>query len=125
MKEVRYWVANDGTSFEDEDECLNYEFEVLYKKSNKKLIFFTGDLDIIKEGNFFNKLEAADYIFIGNETALELIKKIGEADGLSVPSEIGFWHYDFYGKLTLVNEELPHLEKAVTIMKKYLSLLEN
>lgn len=28
MKEVRYWEAEDGTKFEDQDDCLDYERKV-------------------------------------------------------------------------------------------------
>ena len=35
MKEIHYFVAEDGTEFEYEDECILYENEQIFKKCKK------------------------------------------------------------------------------------------
>ena len=32
MIEICYWVADDGTKFEEEKECFNYEWRQKYQK---------------------------------------------------------------------------------------------
>ena len=42
MKEIRYFEAFDGKQFDNEDECLDYEFTKRVEPLKKMLIFWNG-----------------------------------------------------------------------------------
>ena len=53
MKEVCYWVADDGTKFEEEKECFNYEWRQKYQKiQNNGLKIFDRSHAEIVDWNF-------------------------------------------------------------------------
>ena len=40
MKEVKYWIAEDGTEFEDKLECEHYERQMILEKHKNDFIFY-------------------------------------------------------------------------------------
>lgn len=83
MREVSYWEADDGTVFEDESECLEYEW-----KQNVEAI---SDQFILLDGRY-KKLDPTDtasydncyFIFLMNEQAGRKLKNIWDCDVTSV-----------------------------------------
>ena len=46
MKEVTYWIAEDGTEFEDKCECEQYERQMILKEHKNDFVFY-NDKDMI------------------------------------------------------------------------------
>ena len=40
MQEVRYWLADDGTKFDDEWGCRQYERQIKLKEHKNNFIFY-------------------------------------------------------------------------------------
>ena len=40
MKEVKYWIAEDGTKFEDKQECEQYERQMILKEYENDFVFY-------------------------------------------------------------------------------------
>ena len=68
MKEITKYIADDGTEFEDEDECLDYE-RTEKIKTMQGVKFFYGDgkeitdyssLEVLLESTFFIRITDKD-----------------------------------------------------------------
>lgn len=99
MKEVHYWIANDGTEFEDEQECYLHELADELFKVEEHFCFYDKDkVPIAIDG-----LNPDDvwYIKVDDEKAIEPIEDWFEAHGTSSPfkgatareSLCGIWAY--------------------------------
>ena len=40
MKEVKYWIAEDGTKFEDKQKCEQYERQMIFKEHKNDFVFY-------------------------------------------------------------------------------------
>ena len=47
MKEIRYWVADDGTKFEYEYDCIQYERKKKIEEFKDDFILYDSHMDII------------------------------------------------------------------------------
>ena len=108
MEKVEYYIANDGTRFEDEDNCLEYEYEQeidTYKVSM---------LDC--QGKYTKDFGYACYIYIPKEEesrAEYFSKLIYDMEGVKLPKESGtyYWH-DYYDDWISYDELLKNKEKV-------------
>lgn len=83
--EKEFYIANDGTEFEDEYECITYDMELLCKSFET----YNKDFDRID-------FESAKYIVIHSEEELDNIAKVCEYNGWTVDGleETGLYRYD-------------------------------
>jgi hypothetical protein len=110
MKEVHYWIANDGTEFYDEDECRLHELENELLKVEDLFCFY----DDKKVPIALDGLNAEDvwYIKVDDEKAIEPIEEWFEVQGCNSPfyeqtareTFCGIWAYRENGWVNLVWE---------------------
>ena len=98
MKEVTYWIAEDGTEFEDKCECEQYERQMILKEHKNDFVFY----------DFYQKpipIEQATpddicYILIKTPEAAECICDWFKKDDYYAPFEttifeqaVGLWFF--------------------------------
>lgn len=133
MKTIEIYVADDGTRFEDEDECLAYEERTKY--DNGSIIVLNGDFKFIDPKNGFdNWIEESIYIRIVNPLeAMSLMDYIKERYGYALPDceefdEGDVWKYEYkegycaeWVNLTKrVKEEVAELESVLGATNAYI-----
>lgn len=75
MKKVEYYIAEDGSKFDDENQCKDYESWIGIGGNPPKLNFL--DYDLLKlEGTCFENLVDAKYLYIGCEPAYAFIQSL-------------------------------------------------
>ena len=110
MREVHYWIANDGTEFEDEHECYLHELADELFKVEEHFCFYDKDkVPIAVDG-----LNPDDvwYIKVDDEKTIKPIEAWFEAHGTSSPFKgataretfCGIWAYRENGWVNLVWE---------------------
>ncbi len=62
MKKVVKWIAEDGTKFDNEDECYYYEREIKAKKIENEFLMLDFDGQPVK--NPFGDFDKVGYIFV-------------------------------------------------------------
>ena len=118
MKHVEYWLADDGTRFEDEDECKSYEMmppnDVVdgLKLLDRYLCEMTLKSDEFW-GTFADRIM---YVKISNQAALDWLKKLSEFTGVSLPGKIGTFFYDPKYDRWICTEDL--LDNLAVIRRK-------
>lgn len=104
MKEIKIYIANDGTEFRTKDDCIAYEsgFSKIYRNDN--IIFFDTNLNKLKKPIFAEDWDSlirkSWYIFINSEESFESVRDLFTDTGhifnydTSVDSVLGLWHYN-------------------------------
>lgn len=84
MKEIHYFVAEDGTEFEYEDDCILYENEQIFKKmqENNKIMILKRDLSVIEK---IGDLDYWFYIFVKDREAMDIVNNTMETFDLCAP----------------------------------------
>lgn len=84
MKEIRYYEAEDGTRFEDEDDCIIYENELIFNelRKNNKIMILKKDLSVIEE---IGDLQYWYHIFAKDNETINIINDVMEALDLYRP----------------------------------------
>lgn len=111
MKEIKYYIADDGTEFDSEDECLEYEnrFSSIVNK-----IIFIQDREILdpKESNIKHCCEWCTAIYVPHEEDIEAISQMFDSFGVENPFNNCYCsgiHYYEDGWISL-DEEIEKLE---------------
>jgi hypothetical protein len=77
MKEVKYWIADDGKRFDSLEECKVYEenLEKMLKNFNELVRMYDSEM---KRHYFENEddLEDVRYLWVANETGFGLFNKL-------------------------------------------------
>ena len=114
MKEVRYYVAEDGKKFEDKYECLDYERQKMLEKVCDEFIFLDYHKNPIATEDA--RTDDVNYIVIKTDRAAEVVGKWFDSDGCLDPFDgvyeqcVGTWAYgDIFDK----DDEWIKLELAV------------
>lgn len=84
MKEIIYYEANDGKRFEDEWECLEYEFNEGFKPITEMLMMWDG-YGAKKKITHRTNLNDAYAIYCSSITAAIFLKEWGEREGVQTP----------------------------------------
>ena len=123
MQEVRYWLANDGTKFDDEYDCIRYERKKKLENYKNDFIFYDEQKNIIfpEEAN----VEEISIIVIKTPDAAECIGEWFEDDGYPNPfrgcefgHEVGTW---VYGELLEMGVEWVKLEAEIERLQNFLN----
>ena len=100
MRELHLYVANDGTEFEDEEECLAYETAQTVKTLKGKVALLDADFKIIPL-DILEKWDRAYFIFVKDMSALHELRDVWDWDltGLYPPEFLngdtaGLFAYD-------------------------------
>lgn len=123
MQEVRYWLANDGTKFDDEYDCIRYERKKKLENYKDDFIFYDEQKNII-----FPEEANADQIFIVVIKTPDVAKYVGEwfeddgcyspFDGCEIGHEVGTW---VYGDLLEMGGEWVKLEAEIERLQNFLN----
>ena len=84
MKEVIYYEASDGKRFENEYECLAYEFGTEFQPVEEMLVLWDGDGDKIKITHR-TRLDRAYAIHCSSIPAAIFLKKWGDREEVRTP----------------------------------------
>ena len=93
MVEVTYWIADDGTQFEDKDQCAQYENGLMWQKVKNDIEMWDSDFEIVDD--FCD----ASFIKVKTMEAARWLNDYGEQAGIYTPytyHEVlpGFYFYD-------------------------------
>ena len=87
MRECRYWIANDGTEFRSEEQCIAYEDELNFQNLNGACACFDQDM---KSVDPLDDVRFIKYLRLNTPEAVAWVKEYHErigyvTDGLSTP----------------------------------------
>lgn len=123
MIEIRFWQADDGTKFDDEYDCIQYERKKKLEDYKKDFIFYDYNKCLIppEEAN----AERICIIVVKTPAAAEYIGEWFESDGCCSPfdgcefgHEVGTW---VYGELLEMGDEWVKLEAEIERLQNFLA----
>ena len=91
MKSVHYYEADDGTRFDDEFECMEYEFNQKLEKYG--VMFFNNLMETeVDPAN-------AKYVYIDKKLSREILEELYSMYGADIPEGPGMYEYryELYG----------------------------
>ena len=105
MEKIITYVAFDGTQFDDEDECVEHEFQENAKEYTDSFTLYNEAREPIKISFNIDALDKTKFIIIKEEKAIPFLddwmidnccyETIGSvADRLNIESSIGLWIWD-------------------------------
>lgn len=127
MIEKIVYVANDGTAFNSQDECLEYEASTEFFDLLQSITFFSDDGKVIDFENnisaFSNTLDDAAFILIPSYLKDERIKYfsdtiISDLYGKQFPTATGFYRWDYAD-----DEWVSYKAEMQSFIKKWKSIL--
>lgn len=83
MREVHQYIADDGTIFEKEYDCVEYERDCKLAEHEAEISFYNERFEPLSLKSF--NLEAAFYISLYDEQACEVIEELSKEMGLESP----------------------------------------
>lgn len=101
MEKIEYWRADDGTEFDTEKEC--YEYEHKYDELSKKVTLLRDfDHPLRRTGNFATDFEIAQVMIIPDDETAEQILDFATEHGVEnpfdrfngLPVTAGTYYYD-------------------------------
>ena len=121
MEKILYYKSFDGVKFDDREECISHELDILQAKAKDHFIFFDYNFEVMTSEYDGDNLEDAHYILIKNEAAAEYIEYLGNLCDTVHPDGVGFWMWDeMSGKYrSITDDEVKRLEYKLEIIKKY------
>ena len=95
-EETVVYIADDGTRFDDEDDCFLYEFDQKLKKSHLFMLSTMSGTDAKLEYLVETKNPSdAVYIEITDEYDMDVLRMWRDYDGTVIPPEIGKYKYNW------------------------------
>lgn len=79
MREVHLYIAEDGTEFEDEQECMAYEAGQNARMLKGQVVLLTEGFQPIPLDDL-SKWDGAWYIFVKDQLALHALKEVWDWD---------------------------------------------
>lgn len=110
MKVVYY--AFDGKDFDDEDECQEYEFELLRRSLEVKMFD--------RAGNNEEDLEQAFFVYIPNKESYKKLVDYAERLDLICPYEEGLWEWNETKRSSDLIDD--HIDKLKSELEKLESI---
>ena len=131
MKEIRQWQAYDGTIFDNEEECREYEDEKLASSVKGEIVFYDYDNEVIDAP--YNKINPNKVygMAIKSRKAIEAVRDYFGPLGYIMPDdfdteESGCWVWsDPDSDWLRVEEEIEEMEKRLEDYNKMLEVLED
>ena len=95
MRVEKTYIANDGKRFKDYQECVDYEYSLLSKVVQEKVVFFSKDYAIMS-GDLQDIVFVCKYLYISPD--IKNIEKLNDTlyheFGFRLPKDSGYWAYD-------------------------------
>lgn len=137
MREVIYYEANDGTRFEDEWECVQYEFDKGFEPIVEMLKLWDG-YGAKKKITHRTNLNDAYAIYCSSITAAIFLKEWGERDGVATPYDkidikggdevpLGtfIWFDDDWQTIDTIIEQFGKIKSQMEMGENEITLLDN
>lgn len=106
MKEIRIYIADDGTEFRTKDDCVKYESQFNKICINDDVVFFDIDLNKIEKPilakDWNTLINKCWYIFIKSEKSFKIVQELFADMGYcfnydtDVDLVSGLWHYGLW-----------------------------
>ena len=123
MIEIRFWQADDGTKFDDEYDCIQYERKKKLEDYKEDFIFYDYNKCLIPPEEA--DTEKICIIVVKTPAAAEYIGEWFEDDGCNNPfcgcefgHEVGTW---VYGELLEMGDEWVKLEAEIERLQNFLA----
>ena len=95
MIEKTIYIADDGTEFDNEDECLRYESKIALSELGDRILFFDENRRPLELS--CDNYEKCFYIVIKDESAISHFISTMEDEGYSeLPHSVGVYEYNTY-----------------------------
>lgn len=130
MIEKTIYIANDGTQFDDEDECIKHELNenVADIVANNELLIFGSNNKMIhiNDLNFYKEFEKACYIVIKTERAYNYLSDFCAYYGFDCPyiSNDNYkrsYYYDFDNyDWDEIKDRVSELKQELMELKQYM-----
>jgi hypothetical protein len=121
MIEIKYYRADDGTEFEEEEDCLNYESGLKLQSVEGELFLYDCDGEPIPLNNA--EIGEIEFIHCVTPRALDAFTQFYEIQGCYMPDELRNSEtpmYSFYdyrdGVWNNLKEEYENLNRIAEIM---------
>lgn len=113
MKQLTVWKAFDGSYFEDEQECINYETDHPFL-DHKQIIFYSNNGKMIEEPDYLVLLDSNAFEVFSHR-AFEMYSSFCRKTGIRIPKEVADLpfphHYKFdNGRWICIEEEIALLD---------------
>lgn len=131
MKQIISYMADDGTIFDDFEECVKYEDAKTREAAKGQLRFYDYNFQVIADETLSEEkapqiLMDCYYLFMGNEAAIKLADEMGYIASCSTPKKTGYWYYnskeDAWCLLTRKIEELKEESDTLKYILKNLEV---
>lgn len=125
MTEIRYWVADDGTKFEYEYDCIQYERKKKLEEFKDDFVLYDSHMDIIP----FENADCGNIsiMVIKSFAVAEYIRKWFNDEGYCNPfcdcefgQEIGTW---VYGDMINEGDEWIKLEDKIEKLQNLIDII--
>lgn len=87
------YYADDGTKFDNEQDCKMYEHEQESQHNNLFSGLFAETIDGVRITQI-NELSAAYYAYVKDKETIMLMDKLGLIREYELPEDVGIWTYD-------------------------------
>lgn len=99
MREIITYIADDGTEFDNKEDCMAYEAEQtsLFQQLKNNVLAFDKDGRVLvfdNENDFIKIYEQIDYLVITTTIPSNSIQFIDDAGYCAIPTEKGAYHYN-------------------------------
>lgn len=109
------YIADDGTEFDNELECNEYEHKCNMKNCGIVMLDVNGEKLEVTDENY----EKCMYIKITNNKDLEIISQMSYNIGsYSKPEEFGEFYWDDSDEWYLIDDKIEELENELEELKK-------
>lgn len=113
------WVADDGTIFNNENECREYEESILKAKMNMKSRFYNAHGEPLLPSKYsgFDIYQKAQYVYLA-EGEVDIVNEFLEETNFTEPGIYVFGNSDFSDSFVNINDFIQVVEKARRITGK-------
>lgn len=114
MKKLITWLAEDGTQFGTEEQCIKYENQ---SKELEEKVIFIADGEIMKNESLDYKLRECEFVVIRDIRGAKLLNDALREDWLDSPFHYeyeyrtGIFEYNEDGIWKCIDEELATLQE--------------
>jgi hypothetical protein len=131
MIEKTIFIADDGTHFEDEDDCLAYELMAKFQNIENEIDLYDENMEPLSldNDNYLVTYDEINYFYCKTNRAAEFLTEFADIRGYTSPFDsrlrweennvIGLWYFDIdTGRWANINDEIRRLEKIKKAMLK-------
>ena len=128
MKEIHYFVSEDGQKFDTEEECETYEFaQTMIPKLGNCRAFDESFEPIVLDHNIISDrriCEGIYYLYVGDKAAFDTISKIFKGFGFYSPSDSMTFECPTYLQYSDIDDAWIDLKLSISQIQSVIEVLE-